>query len=139
MPDYVYLLERRLSPAQRSALTLVRDAARTEGMTSFLTGGAVRDLTSGHPVRDFDVTVQGNALNLRQKLEAAGFIPWGSHAPSQTLFLRYPGGVRLEVSSARREIFAKPAHPTYEWTNILEDLRRRDFTVNAMADRRAHV
>jgi tRNA nucleotidyltransferase/poly(A) polymerase len=133
MPDYVYLLERRLSPAQRNALTLVRDTARAEGMTSFLTGGAVRDLTSGHPVRDFDVTVQGNALNLRQKLEAAGFTYWGSHAPSQTLFLRYPGGVRLEVSTARKEIFTKPAHPTYEWTNILEDLRRRDFTVNAMA------
>jgi tRNA nucleotidyltransferase (CCA-adding enzyme) len=133
MPDYVYLLERRLSPAQRSALSLVRDAARNEGMTSFLTGGAVRDLTSGHPVRDFDVTVQGNALNLREKLEAAGFVFWGSHAPSQTLFLRYPGGVRLEISSARKETFTKPAHPTYEWTNILEDLRRRDFTVNAMA------
>jgi hypothetical protein len=39
MPDYVYLLERRLSPAQRNALTLVRDTARAEGMTSFLTGG----------------------------------------------------------------------------------------------------
>jgi len=133
MPDYVYLLERRLSPAQRSALSLIRDAARTEGMTSFLTGGAVRDLTSGHPVRDFDVTVQGNALNLKEKLESAGFVFWGSHAPSQTLFLRYPGGVRLEVSSARKETFAKPAHPTYEWASILEDLRRRDFTVNAMA------
>jgi tRNA nucleotidyltransferase (CCA-adding enzyme) len=133
MPDYVYLLERRLSPAQRSALSLIRDAARTEGMTSFLTGGAVRDLTSGHPVRDFDVTVQGNALNLKEKLESAGFVFWGSHAPSQTLFLRYPGGVRLEISSARKETFAKPAHPTYEWASILEDLRRRDFTVNAMA------
>ena len=133
MPDYVYLLERRLSPAQRSALSLIRDAARTEGMTSFLTGGAVRDLTSGHPVRDFDVTVQGNALNLKEKLEFAGFVYWGSHAPSQTLFLRYPGGVRLEISSARKETFAKPAHPTYEWASILEDLRRRDFTVNAMA------
>ncbi len=133
MPDYIYLLEHRLSPAQRSALRLVRDAARAEGMTSFLTGGAVRDLTSGHPVRDFDVTVQGNALNLRQSLETAGLIYWGSHAPSQTLFLRYPGGVRLEVSSARKETFPKPAHPVYEWTNILEDLRRRDFTVNAMA------
>lgn len=133
MPDYVYLLENRLSPAQRNALRLIRDAARAEGMTSFLTGGAVRDLTSGHPVRDFDVTVQGNALNLRQKLEHAGFTYWGSHAPSQTLFLRFPGGVRLEVSSARKETFAKPAHPTYEWTNILENLRRRDFTVNAMA------
>ena len=133
MPDYIYLLERRLSPAQRSALTLIRDAARAEGMTSFLTGGAVRDLTSGHPVRDFDVTVQGNALNLKQPLELAGATYWGSHAPTQTLFLRFPGGVRVEVSSARRETFAKPGHPTYEWTNILEDLRRRDFTVNAMA------
>jgi tRNA nucleotidyltransferase (CCA-adding enzyme) len=133
MPDYVYLLERRLSPAQRSALSLIRDAARTEGMTSFLTGGAVRDLTSGHPVRDFDVTVQGDALKLKEKLESAGFVYWGSHAPSQTLFLRYPGGVRLEISSARKETFAKPAHPTYEWASILEDLRRRDFTVNAMA------
>jgi tRNA nucleotidyltransferase (CCA-adding enzyme) len=133
MPDYVYLLERRLSPAQRSALSLIRDAARTEGMTSFLTGGAVRDLTSGHPVRDFDVTVQGNALNLKERIESAGFVFWGSHAPSQTLFLRYPGGVRLEISSARKETFAKPAHPTYEWASILEDLRRRDFTVNAMA------
>jgi tRNA nucleotidyltransferase/poly(A) polymerase len=133
MPDYVYLLERRLSPAQRSALSLIRDAARTEGMTSFLTGGAVRDLTSGHPVRDFDVTVQGDALKLRERLESAGFVFWGSHAPSQTLFLRYPGGVRLEISSARKETFAKPAHPTYEWASILEDLRRRDFTVNAMA------
>ena len=133
MPDYVYLLENRLSPAQRNALSRIRDAARTEGMTSFLTGGAVRDLTSGHPVRDFDVTVQGNALNLRHSLESAGFIYWGSHAPSQTLFLRYPGGVRLEISSARKETFAKPAHPVYEWTSILEDLRRRDFTVNAMA------
>jgi tRNA nucleotidyltransferase/poly(A) polymerase len=133
MPDYVYLLERRLSPAQRNALSLIRDAARTEGMTSFLTGGAVRDLTSGHPVRDFDVTVQGDALKLRERLESAGFVFWGSHAPSQTLFLRYPGGVRLEISSARKETFAKPAHPTYEWASILEDLRRRDFTVNAMA------
>lgn len=133
MPDYLYLLERRLSPAQRTALTLVRDAARAEGMTSFLTGGAVRDLTSGHPVRDLDITVQGNALNLRKVLESASLVYWGSHAPSQTLFLRHAGGVRVEISSARKETFAKPAHATYEWTNILEDLRRRDFTVNAMA------
>ena len=103
MPDYVYLLERRLSPAQRNALSLIRDAARVEGMTTFLTGGAVRDLTSGHPVRDFDVVVQGNALNLRQPLESAGFVYWGSHAPTQSIYLRYPGGVRLEVSTARNE------------------------------------
>ncbi len=133
MPDYIYLLENRLSPSQRAALTSIREAARDEGMTVFLTGGAVRDLTSGSPVRDLDVSVQGNALNLKKKLQETGAKLWGEHAPSQTLFFRFPGSVRLELSSTRREEYPKPGKPVYEWASIHEDLRRRDFTVNAMA------
>jgi tRNA nucleotidyltransferase (CCA-adding enzyme) len=94
MPDYIYLLENRLSPSQQSALQTIREAARESGMTVFLTGGAVRDLTSGSPVRDLDVSVQGNALELKHKLEHAGAILWGEHEPSQTLFARFPGSVR---------------------------------------------
>ncbi len=37
----------------------------------FLVGGAVRDLTSGSPVRDLDVVVQGNALKLKKDIEKA--------------------------------------------------------------------
>jgi tRNA nucleotidyltransferase/poly(A) polymerase len=133
MPDYIYLLENRLSPSQQSALQTIREAAREAGMTVFLTGGAVRDLTSGSPVRDLDVSVQGNALELKRKLEQAGAVLWGEHAPSQTLFARFPGSVRVEVSSTRREEFPKPGRPVYHPGSILEDLRRRDFTANAMA------
>jgi tRNA nucleotidyltransferase/poly(A) polymerase len=133
MPDYIYLLENRLSPAQRAAVRIVRDAAREESMTVFLTGGAVRDLTTGSPVRDLDFSVQGNALNLKNRLTQAGGTFWGEHIPSQTLFFSFPGSVRVEVSSARREVFPKPGKPEYHWDTILEDLRRRDFTVNAMA------
>jgi tRNA nucleotidyltransferase (CCA-adding enzyme) len=49
MADYIYLLQTRLTPAQQTALQHVRDAARLRGMTVFLVGGAVRDLTSGTP------------------------------------------------------------------------------------------
>jgi tRNA nucleotidyltransferase (CCA-adding enzyme) len=133
MPDYIYLLENRLSPAQQNALREVRDAARNAGMTVFLAGGAVRDLTSGFPVRDLDFSVQGNALKLKKSLEKAGATLWGEHEPSRTLWFWFPGSVRVEVSSARREEYPKPGKPVYHWAPILEDLRRRDFTANAMA------
>jgi tRNA nucleotidyltransferase/poly(A) polymerase len=133
MPDYIYLLENRLSPAQQNALREVREAARAAGMTVFLTGGAVRDLTSGFPVRDLDFSVQGNALKLKKALEKTGAKLWGEHEPSRSLFFWFPGSVRVEISSSRREEYPKPGKPVYHWAPILEDLRRRDFTANAMA------
>jgi tRNA nucleotidyltransferase/poly(A) polymerase len=133
MPDYIYLLKNRLSIHQQNALSHIRTAAREAGMTVFLVGGAVRDLTSGSPVLDLDVTVQGNALKLKKPLEKAGGKLWGEHEPSRTLFFRFPVGVTVEISSARREEYPKPGKPVYHWDTILDDLRRRDFTANAMA------
>jgi tRNA nucleotidyltransferase/poly(A) polymerase len=132
MADYAYLLENRLSAGQRGALEKVRDIALDHGMTVFLAGGAVRDLSTGFPVRDLDFAVQGNALKLKKSFEKAGFEVWGEYEPTRTLFLWF-NGVRVEVSSARREDFPKPGKPVYHWATILEDLRRRDFTANAMA------
>ena len=57
MPDYIYLLENRLSPDQRNALRQLKQAAREAEMILFLTGDAVRDLTSGHAVRELEVAV----------------------------------------------------------------------------------
>src|ERR1700761_6292188 len=133
MPDYIYLLKNRLSVHQRNALDLIGEASREAGMTVFLVGGAVRDLTSGSPVIDLDVAVQGNALKLKKPLEKAGATLWGEHTPTRTLFFRFPVGVTVEISSTRREEFPKPGKPVYHWDTILEDLRRRDFTANAMA------
>lgn len=133
MPDYIYLLENRLSSEQQNALRHVRDTAREAGMTVFLTGGAVRDLTSGSPVRDLDFTVQGHASKLKKALEKTGATVWGEHEPTRTLYLCYPNSIRVEVSGARREEYPKPGKPVYHAASILEDLRRRDFTANAMA------
>jgi tRNA nucleotidyltransferase/poly(A) polymerase len=133
MPDFVYLLETRLSAAQRSAIQHIRDAAREAGMNLFLAGGAVRDLISGFPVRDLDLSVQGGTSKLKRPLEKAGAVQWGAHAETHTLYYWFPGSVRVEISSTRREEYPKPGKPVYHHATMLEDLRRRDFTANAMA------
>src|ERR1700677_3008166 len=133
MADYIYLLENRLSAAQQASLNKVREVARAKSLTIFLVGGAVRDLTSGSPVRDLDVVVQGNALKLKKDIEKAGGVITGEHEAMQALYVRFPGNARVEVSSTLSLTFPKPGKPSVKPATILDDLRRRDFTANAMA------
>ncbi len=133
MADYIYLLQTRLTPAQQKALATVRDIARSRSLTVFLVGGAVRDLTSGAPIRDLDVVVQGAAPKLRKDLEKAGGLLVGESETFQSLYFHFPGGVRMEVGSALSISYPKPGRPVAKAANILDDLHRRDFTANAMA------
>lgn len=133
MPDFIYLLENRLSADQRHAMTQLRTAAREAETILFLTGDAVRDLTSGHAVRDLEVAVHGNALKLKKSLEKLGAKVWGEHEPSRSLYLCFPGTVRVDVVSTHRVEYPKPGKAVYHPASIQEDLRRRDFTVNSMA------
>ena len=133
MADYIYLLENRLSAAQRAALLAVRQVARAKGLTVFLVGGAVRDMTSGSPVRDLDVVVQGNALKLKKDIEKAKGVIAGENEATQSFFVRFPGGVRMEIGSTLSATYPKPGKPVFKPATILDDLRRRDFTANAMA------
>ena len=133
MPDYIYLLEKRLSADQQSALHHLREAAREAGMILFLTGDAVRDLTSGHAVRELEVSVHGNALNLKKIIEKMGVHVWGEDQVQGSLYLCFPGTVRVDVVSTQRVEYPKPGKPVYHAASIHEELRRRDFTANAMA------
>ena len=133
MPDYIYLLENRLSADQRHALTQLRNVARDAGTILFLTGDAVRDLTSGHAVRELEVAVHGNALKLKKALEKIGGKLWGEDEFSRSLYLCFPGTVRVDVVSTHRVEYTKPGKPVFHPASIQEDLRRRDFTVNSMA------
>jgi tRNA nucleotidyltransferase/poly(A) polymerase len=133
MPDYIYLMENRLSADQQSALRQVREAAREAGTILFLTGDAVRDLTSGHAVRDLEFTLHGNVLKLKKTMVKLGGKVWGEDEDTRTLYLCFPGTVRVDLVSAHRVEIPKPGKIIYVPASIQEDLRRRDFTVNAMA------
>jgi len=134
MADYIYTLETRLSPDQLRTVTLVQDVARAAGMNVYLTGGAVRDIISGFPIRDLDFTVQGNPLKLQKELEKGGASIQFSDDDFKVIYITGQGNVRAEISMARTERYEKTGKPPVITPGtILEDLRRRYFTVNAMA------
>jgi tRNA nucleotidyltransferase (CCA-adding enzyme) len=133
MPDFIYLLENRLSANQKHALHQLREVAREASLILFLTGDAVRDLTSGHAVRDLEVAVHGNALKLKKAIEKLDGKVWGEDEASRSLYLCFPGTVRVDLVSTHRIEYPRPGKPVFHPASIQEDLRRRDFTVNAMA------
>ena len=134
MADYIYTMEIRLTPDQLKGVSLVQDIARAAGMNIYLTGGAIRDIISGFAIRDLDFTVQGNPLKLQKELEKAGVRISAVEEDTRMILLLLPGNVRAEVSMARTEIYEKTGKPPIvSAATIHEDLRRRDFTVNAMA------
>jgi tRNA nucleotidyltransferase (CCA-adding enzyme) len=133
MADYIYTLETRLSPDQQKAVTLVQDAAKAADMNLYLTGGAIRDMITGFPIRDLDFTVQGNALKLQKDLERIGAVIGHGDDEAKSILLTLPGNVRAEIAMARSERYEKTGKPPQiAPATIIEDLRRRDFTVNAM-------
>jgi tRNA nucleotidyltransferase/poly(A) polymerase len=134
MADYIYTMEIRLTPDQQKGANLVQEIARNAGMNLYLTGGAIRDIISGFPIRDLDFTVQGNPVKLQKELEKAGAVTAGVDDDVKTLYLQLPGNVRAEISMARTERYDKIGKPPVVMpATIIEDLRRRDFTINAMA------
>src|SRR3954452_16288401 len=132
MADYIYMLETRLLPEQLRGVTLLQETARAHEMNAYLTGGAVRDMISGFQIRDIDFTVEGNPQKIQKDLEKAGTVVEGYDEEQNVLYLLLPGNVRDSVNMARSETFPKPGHPVIKPGAILEDLRRRDFTINAM-------
>lgn len=134
MPDYMFLLESRLSPEQRAVLERVQELARSQEMNIYLTGGAVRDLISGQPIRDLDFTVEGNPVRMVRELEKGG-----ARAVSESEKLRhyemiFAGDVDGSIAAARDDVYERPGtKPEYRFSGIMEDLRRRDFSINAIA------
>jgi tRNA nucleotidyltransferase (CCA-adding enzyme) len=134
MPDYMYLLESRLSAEQRAAVLRIQELALAAECNLYLVGGAVRDLTSGMPIRDLDFTMEGNPSRIVRELEKGG-----AHVTSENEHLRHvelvlAGDVDASIAAARDDIYAHPGtKPEIRFSTIMEDLRRRDFSINAIA------
>ena len=112
---------------------------------SFLVGGAVRDLLLGRCPRELDVVVEEEegegspfghaAASLAHGLASRLGTPaeTNEHERFGTAIVEWDAG-RIDVATARRERYASPgALPEVEPAPLTEDLRRRDFTINALA------
>lgn len=135
MSDYMFMLESHLSTAQFRVVGEMQELAAETGVNLFLTGGALRDMLGGFPVRDLDFTVEANALKLAkvaaQKYRATIV---ATDETRKSVDLVFPGGIAVELAMARQEKYPKSGgKPHISPATIHEDLRCRDFTVNAVA------
>lgn len=134
MPDYIYLLESRLSPEQRAALERVQELARAQDLNVYLTGGAVRDLISGQPIRDLDFTFEGNPVKIVRELEKGGARVLQESERLRHYEILFAGEADGSISAAREDVYQRPgAKPEVHFAGIMDDLRRRDFSINAIA------
>ena len=135
MSDYMFMLDSHLNGDQARTVNAVQQAATETGSGLFLAGGAMRDMLGGFPIRDLDFCVEGPALKVAKAVAAtAGATILSQDEHRKTAELAFPGGITAQIGMARVEKFAKPgARPQVTPATIHEDLRGRDFTVNAVA------
>jgi len=111
-------------PAAQPLLAQLRDA---DGV--HLVGGAVRDVLLGGTPVDLDLVVEGDTAALATSL--GGDRTVHDRFGTATVVL---DGFTYDIARSRRETYAHPgALPDVEPAPLSEDLRRRDFTVNAIA------
>ncbi len=134
MPDYMYLLESRLSAEQHAAVVRIQELAAAAESNLYLVGGAVRDLTSGMPIRDLDFIVEGNPARIARELEKGGAQLLSENDNLRHIELVLAGEVDASLAASREDIYSQPGNkPDVRFSTIMEDLRRRDFSVNAIA------
>jgi tRNA nucleotidyltransferase (CCA-adding enzyme) len=134
MPDYMFLLESRLLPEQRAAMMRVQELSAALGFNVYLTGGTVRDLITGASLRDLDFTVEGNPTKIARELEKGGAKVLHEDEKLRQIDLLFAGECEGSIAAARDDHYVRPGtRPDIRWSTIMEDLRRRDFSLNAIA------
>ncbi|MEP6463525.1 MAG: CCA tRNA nucleotidyltransferase [Frankiaceae bacterium] len=134
----------QLSRPQRDALTrLFRQAPEADhlgelfaaaGHQLHLVGGTVRDALIGRVGNDLDFTTDARPDQVRRIVSGYAEAIWETGIAFGTLSLRR-GAHRLEITTYRSEAYARESRkPAVSYgDSLIDDLSRRDFTVNAMA------
>jgi tRNA nucleotidyltransferase (CCA-adding enzyme) len=100
---------------------------------TYLVGGAVRDLLRGARAVDLDLAVEGDARSAARALAERLGGSAREHERFGTATVLAPN-LSFDLATTRTETYAEPgALPSVEAASLADDLRRRDFTVNAMA------
>jgi tRNA nucleotidyltransferase (CCA-adding enzyme) len=134
MPDYMFLLESRLSPEQRAVMMRVQELSAVLGLNVYLTGGTVRDLITGASLRDLDFSVEGNPSRIVRELEKGGAKIVSEDEKLRYAEVNFAGDCDGSIAAARDDHYVRPGtRPEIRWSTIMEDLRRRDFSLNAIA------
>jgi len=128
------LANRRLSPATIKLLHELGETGDELGVSVYAVGGFVRDLILKKENLDLDVAVEGDGIFFAKHFAKIFGGKVRCHPAFGAAAIVMPDGGKLDIASARQERYEYPgALPTIEPSSLELDLRRRDFTINALA------
>jgi len=104
-----------------------------KGFNLYLVGGFVRDTIMGRETHDIDMTTDALPQDTKEILEELGSI-YTVGKEFGTIGLNLDGQT-IEVTTFRKEVYPTESRkPIVEWgTSLVDDLARRDFTINSIA------
>lgn len=123
-----------LATPQRRALDLVKEVAAEKNLRPYLVGGPVRDLLLGRSVIDLDFTLEDGSSALARGIAKRINGRVRSHPQFMTYKVTANEFPEIDIATARSEKYRQPgALPSVSPGTLLDDLMRRDFSINAIA------
>ena len=118
LPDYVLYVLKKLS---------------SRGFEAYIVGGCVRDIMLQKIPSDFDITTNALPFEIKECFEEHKIIDIGEKHGTVTIII---DSRKIEITTYRIDgTYSNNRHPdkvTFS-CNLYDDLKRRDFTINAMA------
>lgn len=116
---------------------LIRRAGEIAGennMRVYLVGGFVRDLILGVKNLDVDIVVEGSGIKFAEEFSSALKAKITRHRRFGTATVGLSHNLKIDIATAREECYPEPAClPLVKSGRLKDDLRRRDFSINAMS------
>ncbi len=117
-------------------VTCMIDTLRKAGFSAYAVGGCVRDTFLGRTPADWDVTTSAEPWQTMEVFSAPPFTVYAANGLKHGTVTVSIGKDACEITTYRTEgAYTDHRRPdeVHFVTDIIEDLARRDFTVNAMA------
>jgi tRNA nucleotidyltransferase (CCA-adding enzyme) len=113
---------------------LVGHIAYQANIPAYLVGGFVRDLILGVKNLDLDIVVEGDGIKFAQALAQCLGAKITAHKRFGTATVYLKNNLKVDIATARSEVYPKPAHlPIVRPGRLQDDLFRRDFGINCLA------
>ena len=133
--DMMESLKEYLPPNIYRLVSIIVKQALENNIDIFIVGGAIRDLLLKRNISDLDFAMESDTEVFTRKIAEKYKAKFVYHAKFKTAKLKFPD-YSFDFITTRKETYKKPgALPSVLPGNIIDDLCRRDFTINAMAIR----
>jgi tRNA nucleotidyltransferase (CCA-adding enzyme) len=129
------LLNERFPRRVMDILRELGQVAVEAGFKAYMVGGSVRDLFLRQENLDLDIVLEGDGIAFAKRIgRIHPEVKVRTHKKFNTANLSFPGGLSVDVATARLEYYKSPAAlPVVELSSLKLDLYRRDFTMNTLA------